>query len=206
MSFFTFQLLILIFPDCQAQVKWLHMALDWINTKGQVQKGNKIPEMGPKHEYVFGLGAWAGEMRKKVLSRVWMNVGVSYHTGESTDCLAALTESGALQVPRCHICHNNRLRVASPCLLTNACTTVWSVAIVQSHHLIISCPVCLCISKHLKKRFNTLLQLKYLLYILHFICKCQYLCGCVCMLAFTIVDSRQWYLQAVFWDDVSICL
>lgn len=57
MSCFTFLLLILISSDCQAQVKCLHMALHWINAKGQVQKGNKISEMGPKHEYVFGLEA-----------------------------------------------------------------------------------------------------------------------------------------------------
>lgn len=63
MSFFTFLLLNLISPDCQAQVKCLHMALHSINAKGQVQKGNKISEMCPKHEYVFGLEA-AGRGKK----------------------------------------------------------------------------------------------------------------------------------------------
>lgn len=82
--------------------------------------------MGPKHEYVFGLEAWGDggdrkEEKKPSAQCEWMVV--PYHMAESmTPPPAAPTETGALQVPKCHICHTNRDSEWHLCLLTYACT------------------------------------------------------------------------------------
>lgn len=52
--------------------------------------------------------AGARRKRRKALSPVRLNGGVPYHTAESMAPPAAPTNTGALQVPKCHICQTNR--------------------------------------------------------------------------------------------------
>lgn len=132
MSFFTFLLLILISPDCQAQVKCLHMALHRINATGQVQKWNKISEMGPEHEYVFGLKACVGVKKEEkspqpTVNEWWCSLP---HGREHEPSPGSTSRDRSPPSPKMsHLPYQQRLRGGSLCPLRYDCTTFLSVAV-----------------------------------------------------------------------------